>query len=106
MPIRWSALKVSEAAAMIEEYLNQAVEPLEQARIVAKEALNIPDLPQYVDQHFRGLWGEIDRAIGGGQWEPVGRLRARLQSIRDSLPSGAVEAEKARAAQGETKSLM
>jgi len=31
MPIRWSALKVSEAAGMIEEYLNKAVEPLEQA---------------------------------------------------------------------------
>ncbi|MFH1087410.1 MAG: hypothetical protein V1737_02335 [Chloroflexota bacterium] len=106
MPIKWSTLKVSQAADMIEEYINQAVEPLEQARIVAKEALNIPNLPQYVDQHFRGLWGEIDRAIGGSQWEPVGRLKSRLQSIRDSFPSGVVEAEKAKASHGSQHSLI
>lgn len=93
MPVRWSALMVSEAAGMIEEYVNQAVEPLEQARIVSREALNIPRLPQYLDQHFLGLIGEIDRVIGGSQWEPVGRLRAKIQSIRDSLPEEAIEAE-------------
>ena len=48
MPIKWSALKVSEAMDMVEEYIDQAVEPLEQARIVAQEARNIPNLPQYV----------------------------------------------------------
>ena len=106
MPIKWSTLKVSEAASMIEEYINQAVEPLEQVRIVAKEALNIPNLPQYVDQHFRGLVGEIDRAIGGSQWEPVGRLKARLQSIRDSLPSEAVETERIKASHGRQHSLI
>ena len=106
MPIRWSALKVSEAADMIEEYLTQAVEPLEQARIVTKEALNIPNLPQYVAQHFSGLWGEIDRAIGGSQFEPVGRLKARLKSLRDSIPSEAIDAEKVRANFGEQKILI
>jgi len=106
VPIRWSASKVSEAADMLEEFVNQAVEPLEQARIVAKEALNIPNLPQYVDQHFRGLRGEIDRAIGGSEWEPVGRLRARIQSIRDSLPQKAIEAEQAKAKSGNQQSLI
>lgn len=106
MPIKWSALKVSEAADMIEEYINQAAEPLEQARIVAKEALNIPNLPQYVDQHFRGLWVEIDRAIGGSQYEPVGRLKARLQSIRDSIPKEAIESDRAMASAGSTRPLL
>ena len=46
MPIRWSALKVSEAADMIEEYINKAAEPLEQVRIVAREAGKIANLPQ------------------------------------------------------------
>lgn len=41
MPIRWSALKVKEATDMIEKFVNQAVEPLEQARIVASEARKI-----------------------------------------------------------------
>lgn len=106
VPIKWSATQVTEAAGMIEEYVDQAVEPLEQARIVAREALNIPDLPQYVDQHFRGLIGEIDRAIGGSQWEPVGRLKARLQSIRDSVPQEALEREKVKASHGSQQSLI
>ena len=55
MPVKWSALTVSEAMDMLEEFVNQAVEPLEQARIVAREARNIPNLPQYVDQHLAGL---------------------------------------------------
>jgi hypothetical protein len=63
---------------MVEEYVNQAVEPLEQARIVAREALNIPNLPQYVTQHLLRVIGEIDRVIGGSQWEPVGRLKAGI----------------------------
>jgi hypothetical protein len=94
MPIKWSALKVSEAMDMVEEYIEQAVEPLEQARIVAQEARNIPDLPQYVSQYLVRIIGEIDRAIGGSQWEPVGRLKAAIQSARDSLPDGAVENER------------
>ena len=106
MPIKWSALKVSEAADMIEEYINQVAEPLEQARIVAKEALNIPNLPQYVDQHFRGLLGEIDRAIGGSQYEPTGRLKARLKSIRDSIPKQVIESEQVKASAGSMQPLL
>ena len=64
MPIKWSPLKVAEALEMIEHYVNQAVEPLEQARIVAPEARNIANLPQYMDQHLVWIIGEIDRSIG------------------------------------------
>jgi len=67
MPIKWSPLMVNEAMDMVEEYVNQAVEPLEQARIVASEARNILNLPQYVDQYLVRIIGEIDRAIGGSQ---------------------------------------
>jgi hypothetical protein len=91
---------------MIERHINKAVEPLECAREVAKAALEIPHLPLYVDQHFRGLWGEIGRAIGGSHIEPVGRFKARLQSIRDSVPKDAIESEKKIAAQGERPSLV
>ena len=41
VPIKWSALRVSEAMDMVEEYVNQAYEPLEQAKTVAIEAINI-----------------------------------------------------------------
>ena len=106
MPIRWSALKVSEATGMIEEYVNQAAEPLEQARIVARKARKIDNLPQYVEQDFARLIGEIDRAIGGSRWEPVGRLKAGIQSVRESLPDGLVEDERKRLEYGSQQALV
>ena len=106
MPIKWNPLTVSEAMDMVEEYVNQTVEPLEQARIVASEARNIPNIPQYVDQYLVRIIGEIDRAIGGSQWEPVGRLKAGIQSVRESLPDGAVEEERKRIENGSQLSLV
>jgi len=106
MPVKWSALKVNDAMDMVEEYVNQAVEPLEQARIVAREARNIPNLPQYVDQYLVRIIGEIDRAIGGSQWEPTGRLKAGIQSVRESLPDKAVEDERKRLESGSQLSLV
>jgi len=105
MPIRWSALKVTDACDMVEEFVNQAAEPLEQARIVAQEARKIDNLPQYIDQYFARLLGEIDRAIGGSQWEPVGRLRVSVDNVRKSLPADALEEEKERLAHGQQESL-
>ena len=106
MPIKWSALKVSDAMDMLEGYIKQAIEPLEQARIIASEARNIPNLPQYVDQYLVRIIGEIDRAIGGSQWEPVGRLKAGIQSVRESLPEGAVDDERKRLESGSQLSLV
>ena len=106
MPVKWSALKVNEAMDMVEEFVDQVVEPLEQARIAASEARNISNLPQYVDQYLLRIIGEIDRAIGGSQWEPVGRLKAGIQSVRDSLPDGAVDEERKRLESGSQLSLV
>ena len=106
MPVKWSALRVNEAMDMVEEFVGQAVEPLEQARIVAQEARNIPNLPQYVDQYLVRIIGEIDRVIGGSQWEPVGRLKAGIQSVRESLPDGAIDEERKRIENGSQLSLV
>ena len=106
MPVKWSALMVSEAIDMVEEYVGQAVEPLEQARIVAQAARNILNLPQYVDQYLLRIIGEIDRVIGGSQWEPVGRLKAGIQSVRESLPDGAIDEERKKLESGSQLSLV
>ncbi len=105
MPIRWSTLKVSEACDMIDEYINQAAEPLEQARLVANEALKIENLPQYVTQDFGRLLGDIAHAIGGSQWEPVGRFRSGVAAIRKSLPADAVKQEQEFLAHGRQQAL-
>lgn len=106
MPIRWSALKVSEAADKIEELVKQAAEPLEKARIVAREARNLANLPQYIDQDLTRIISEIDRAIGGSQFEPIGRIRSGVEAIRRDIPSGAIEAERESAKHGTTHSLI
>ena len=106
MPIRWSAMKVSEAADMVEEFINKAAEPLEQVRIVTREARKIVNLPQYIDQDLTRIIGEIDRAIGGSQFEPVGRLRSAIAAIRKDLPEGSVKAEQESAKHGTTQSLI
>jgi hypothetical protein len=90
---------------MLEDCLNHATEPLEQARNIAREARNISNLPQYVDQHLLRIISEINRAIGGSQWEPVGRPKVEIQSVREALPEGALEDEKRRLESGSQLSL-
>ena len=106
MPIRWSAVKVSEVADKVEELVKEAAEPLEKARIVAREARNLANLPQYIDQDLTRIISEIERAIGGSQWEPIGRIRAGVESMRKDIPDGAIESERASAKHGTTNSLI
>ena len=85
MPIKWSSLRVSEAMDMVEEFINQAAEPLEQAKIVANEARNIANLPQYLDQRLVRLIIDIER---------INYIRTSINAVCKDLPDGAVEAEK------------
>ena len=85
MPIKWSALRVSEAMDMVEEYIEQAAEPLDQAKIVANEARNIVNLPQYLDQRLVRLTIDIER---------IDYIRTSINAVRNDLPDGAIEAEK------------
>lgn len=94
MRIRWSPVQVVEATNKVEGYINQITKPLECAREAAKEAKEIPNLPEYVRWRIDVLLGEIARAIGGTHYQPVGTLKARLSSIRNVVPQDALEEEK------------
>ena len=85
MPIKWSALRVSEAMDMVEEFINQADGPLEQAKIVAQEARNIANLPQYLDQRLVRLLIDIER---------IDYIRTSINAVRNDLPDGAVEEQR------------
>ncbi len=110
MPIKWNALMVSEAVDMVEEYVNQAIEPLEQAKLVATEARKIPNLPGYIDQHLSRLISEIERVTGGvlpwNQQPYPGNVRAAISSVRESIPEGTVEAERQKLDNGKQLSLV
>jgi len=85
VPIKWSALLVSDAMDMVEEFVNQASDPLEQAKIVANEAKKIPNIPQYLDQRLIRLVCDIER---------INYIKSSISAVRKDLPDGAVEAER------------
>ncbi len=85
MPIKWSALRVSEAMYMVEGFVNQAVETLEQAKIVTSEVRNITNLTQYLGQRLVRLIIDMER---------IGYIRTSINAVRNDLPDGAVKAEK------------
>ena len=97
MPIKWSAVKVSEAMYMAEGFVNEAAEPLEQAKIVATEARKIANLPQYVDDRLCRLIDRIDR---------IDNVKGAITSIRNAIPDGAIEVEQKQTRHGSTPSLV
>jgi len=97
MPIKWSALRVSEAMDMVEELISQADEPLEQAKIAANEARNIVNLPQYLDQRLVRLIIDIER---------IDYIRNSINAVRNELPDGVVEAEKKSESHGRQPALV
>jgi len=91
MPIKWSPLMISEAMDMVEEFVNQAAEPLEQAKIVTSEARNIDNLPQYLDQRLVRLIMDIER---------IDYIKNSINAVRNDFPDGAVERERKRLESG------
>ena len=91
MPIKWSALRVSEAMDMVEEFVNQAAEPLEQAKIVANEARNIANLPQYLYQRLVRLCIDIER---------IDYIKSSIEAVRRDLPHKAIHSERKSADHG------
>ncbi|HUV52994.1 MAG TPA: hypothetical protein VMW64_07970 [Dehalococcoidia bacterium] len=97
MPIKWSALKVNEAMDMVEEFVNQAIEPLEQAKIVVNEARNIASLPQYLDQRLVRLIIDVER---------IDYIKSSIEAVRRDLPDEAIESEKKSASHGRQPALV
>ena len=88
---------MSEAMDMVEEFINQAAEPLEQAKIVANEARNIANLPQYLDQRLIRLIIDIER---------IDYIRTSINAVRNDLPDGAVKAKKKSESHGRQPALV
>jgi len=108
MPIKWSGLRVIEAMDMAEEHVSQAIEPLEQALLVAEEAAKIPNLPDYMKDRINRLIDELKRMTGGviyGQQMPS-HLISAINSVRDNIPQDALEEEKARERAGKQQVLV
>ena len=97
MPIKWSAVKVSDAMDMAEEFIREADLPLFQAKIVAREAKKIANLPLYIDDRLRRLIDQIDR---------IENVKGAITSVRNAIPDGAIEAERESLKYGSQQSLV
>ena len=97
MPIKWSAIKVSEAMDDIERQINLAESFLAEARVKAEASRAIADLPQYVDQRLIRLTCDIER---------IDNVKSSIEAVRQSIPDGAIEAEQKHIKNGSQQSLI
>ena len=97
MPIKWSALRISEAMDDVEGQINLAESFLAEAKVKAETAGKIADLPQYIDQRLIRLTCDIQR---------IDNVRSAIEAVRQSIPDGAIEAERERIKDGCQQSLI
>jgi len=97
MPIRWSAVKVSEAMDEVEAQISLADQFFAEALKKANEARKISNLPQYIDHRLIGLICEIER---------IDRIKDRITSVRKDIPDGAIEAERESQRYGSQQSII
>ena len=97
MPIKWSAIKVNEAMDDVERQINLAESFLTEAKRKGAEARNIANLPQYIDQRLIRLMCDIER---------IDNVKNSIESVRKSIPDGAIEAERERFTHGSQQTLI
>jgi len=97
MPIKWSAIEVSQAMDDVECQINLAESFLAEAKVKAEIARKITDLPQYVDQRLIRLTCDIQR---------IDNIRSAIEAVRQSIPDGAIEAEREHIKKGSQQSLI
>ena len=98
MPIKWSAVKVSQACNDVEAQMTLAESFFAEAKTLAEEARKLPNLPQYIDQKLLGLASELGYRIES--------LKNRVDSVRKQIPEDALKAERELAKHGSQQSLV
>jgi len=97
MPIKWSAVKVSEAMDEVEAQVSLAEAFFAEAKAKAEAVKKIANLPSYMDDRLRRLIGDIDR---------IDNVKGAIEATRNAIPDGAIEAERESARHGSTQSLI
>ena len=97
MPIRWSAIKVSEAMDEVEQQVILADQFIAEARVKVAQAQKIANLPQYIDQKLSRLDDQLGR---------LESIKQAITRVREDIPDGAIEAERERTKHGSTQSLL
>jgi len=97
MPIKWSAVRVSEAMDQVESQVNLADQFIAEAKVKAEEAKKIANLPQYMEQRFNRLIDQLER---------MDNIKGVIKAVREDIPDGAIEEEQKSTRHGTTQSLI
>ena len=97
MPVKWNAVEVSEVMDDVERQINLAESFLAEAKGKAEATRAIADLPQYLDQRLIRLITDIER---------IDNARSAIKAVRQSIPDGAIEAEREHLKNGSQQSLI
>jgi len=97
MPIKWSAVKVSEAMDEVEAQVLLADQFIAEAKAKVAAAKKIPNLPQYMEHRFLRLIDQLNR---------MGYIKGAIKAVRNDIPDGAIEAEREGVRHGSTRPLM
>jgi len=97
VPIRWSALKVSKAMDEVEHQIILADGFIAEAKAKATEARKIANLPQYIDDRLVRLLTQLER---------MNYAKDAIETVRKSIPEGAIETERDSARYGSQQSLI
>ena len=98
MPIRWSAVKVSEEVDEIEELLNSIAPTLWRIREKAEEFRRILNLPGYIDQPTAYLTVKVNSFNS--------YMKGYIERIRDHIPQEALRDERKALEYGRQQSLI
>ena len=98
MPIKWSAVKVSEQVDEVEELMNSIRATLWRIREKAEELKRIPNLPGYIDQPTSTMTFKVDNFNG--------YLKGYVERIRNLIPKDALEEERKALEYGSQQSLI
>jgi hypothetical protein len=98
MPIRWSAVKVSEEVDEIEELMNSIRPTLWRMREKVEELRRIPNLPGYIDQPTVTMTSKVDNFNT--------YMKGYIERIRNLIPTEALEEERKALEYGSQQSLI
>ncbi len=97
MPIKWSAVKVSEAMDQVESQVSLVEAFFAEAKAKAETARKIANLSQYIDDRLIRLIDQIER---------IDYVKSAIEAVRNAIPDGAIEAERDRTKHGSQESLI
>ena len=97
MPIKWSAVKVSEAMDEVEQQVLLADQFITEAKTKAREARKIANLPSYLDDRLIRLISQIER---------IDYVKEAIKAVHNAIPDGAIETEREHTKHGSQQSLI